>query len=166
MKPKPIKAVLLIFASIIAFACSRNDNEPTELPSTAYIFFDIKKSDGTDFAEGNIHYKAGGFNYDQEWWYDQDWRTMEKIYYPVQEKDFFIGEMYYIVEPFSEEGDGWFQQKKFIIKYLDSEVTDTIWIKDIAAYPHHRIDVLLNGELFYTCQSYDELIVQIIKEDF
>jgi hypothetical protein len=166
MKPKPIKAVLLIFASIIAFACSRNDNEPTELPSTAYIFFDIKKSDGINFEEGDITYKQGLLNYNQEWWYDQDWHLMEKRYLPHQEKDFFTGEMYYIVKPF-EEGDGWLKQKQYILKYLDTEVIDTLWVKDSVAYPnYHKIDIFLNGELYHTYQSYDELIVQITKEDF
>lgn len=83
-----------------------------------------------------------------------------------QEKDFFTGEMYYIVKPF-EEGDRWLKQKQYILKYLDTEVIDTLWVKDSVAYPnYHKIDVFLNGELYHTYQSYGELIVQITKEDF
>lgn len=172
------KIILTILAGIIFFACNKDDDDnPMELPEIAFIEFDIKKADGTVFEEGNIYFKEGFFNYDQEWWYDQEWHVMKKEYSSVQEKYFFIGEIgiyfgssYYIDLvglPFSEEGDGWLKQKKFILKYLDTEVIDTIWVKDSVAYPnYHKIDILLNGDLYYSCHSYSELLVEITKEEF
>lgn len=161
------KIILTMLAGITFFACNKDDGDsPMELPETAFIEFDIKRADGTVFEEGDIYFKAGGFNYDQEWWYDQEWHVMKKEYSSVQEKDFFIGEMYYIAEPFAKEGDGWLKQKKFILKYLDTEVIDTIWVRDSAVYPHHKIDILLNGDLYYSCQSYGELLVEITKDEF
>ena len=48
---------VLIFASIIVFACSKKDDEKGDgYPGVFNLYFDLKKSDGTPFEQGEVFF--------------------------------------------------------------------------------------------------------------
>src|SRR5690606_25330701 len=121
-------------------------------PGVFYLYFDLKKSDGTSFEEGEVFYfqqhEINGklFNYTEEW------SVLNKTLNELLGQELYFGPCgefphgwEYGDEP--DDGSQWVNKTYVYLKYMDTEITDTIVLRDSTHYPEYRYyDLFLNGE--------------------
>ena len=67
------KVIILALTGILILACSKKDDETGGgYPASLFLYFDIKKSDGTPFEEGEVfyyqRYDGQPSNHPEEWY--------------------------------------------------------------------------------------------------
>jgi hypothetical protein len=161
--------ITLALTSILILACSKKDDQVgSGFPELASLYFDLKKSDGTSFEEGDIFYKEGIFNYDNELVFWEEWEILKK------DNAYFSGPIFPVgweAEDAPEVGSEWVKKRYYILKYLDTEVIDTIMVRDSTQYPEYRyFDIYLNNEIIkrYTQEESADFswLVSLTKDEF
>jgi hypothetical protein len=163
------KIILTAFVCSIIFACSKDDsNEPQNLPKSAFVHFELLKLDGTSFNQGDIEYKTGGYDSQGHLVFSSEWMVLPKI-----EESYFGNIEFQLGPGYSPitEGTEWIYKKYVLLKYYDTEVIDTIIIRDSARYPEYRYyDIFLNNEIIqsYTQEEDGGLswLISLTKDEF
>ena len=170
------KIALIIFASIIAFACSKDD-KPQQVNDygSVDLYLDIFKSDGTPFEAGEILRQYITRDYEDNWMYVDYWLEMPKVTDRDSTKWYFgptgynpPNLNYYENIPNYEI----YSDAMDIIKYLDTDVIDTLYFRERLLWPNVNIEVFLNGILIdsYVSDSGYYMprpwVIEIAKDEF
>jgi|SRR5690554_2230463 hypothetical protein len=167
------KVIILALTGILILACSKKDDETGGgYPASLFLYFDIKKSDGTPFEEGEVFYYQ---RYDgQPSNHPEEWYVLNKTLNELLGQELYFGPcgeyMYgweYGDEP--DAGSQWVTKTYVYLKYMDTEVIDTIVLRDSIYYPEYRyFDLFLNGEkIEYTmAPNQIEWLVSLTKDEF
>lgn len=168
--------IVIAFASMMIIACSKkgDDTGSGGIPGDIRLYFDLKKSDGTPFEEGEIQFfqaiEQDGHYYEES----LEWLVLDKSIYEYFGEEVFFGPCgYYMVgwEPGDEPENGsqWVNKIYVYLKYMDTEVIDTIMLRDSTQYPEYSYyDLFLNGEEIEYSMSPSQLewLISIIKDEF
>lgn len=160
-----MKKIIILLTGLLIFGCNDNDELKGD-PPAAYLFFNLKKSDGSSFEGGEVFYKGGYNNYAGEIVFWENWFSLEKV-----ETNF--GLYFEYPEIRLMEWDIYDRYDHYIVlKYMESEITDTVLIREsITQNPKKRnLEFFLNGEKVVPQNpenSYNwTYIMTITKEEF
>lgn len=174
---KTIKTVFtLVLVSIMVFACSKNDDKENTggFPGFFLLYFDLTKSDGTPFEEGEVLYTQQYETNGEHSNFPEEWHVLKKTLNELLGQEFYFGpcgEYMYGWEDGDEPAHGsqWVNKTYVYLKYMDTEVIDTIVLRDSIHYPEYRYyDLYLNGEKieYSTAPNNIEWLISITKDEF
>ncbi|MEX0996969.1 MAG: hypothetical protein WDZ45_07965 [Flavobacteriaceae bacterium] len=167
--------MLIVLASIIAIACSKKGDDISEnYPGVLNLYIDLKKSDGTPFEEGEISsFQEYEFNGEYAGG-SIEWLVLEKrLKESLGQEPYFGPCIDYMFgwesgeEP--DHGSQWVNKIYLYLKYMNTEIIDTIMLRDSANYPEYRhYNLYLNGEEieYSTAPNNIEWLITITKEEF
>lgn len=165
----------LIFASIIVFACSQKDDEKGDgYPGVFNLYFDLKKSDGTPFEQGEVFFSQQYETNGELYSFTEGWEVLNKTVNELLGQELYFGpcgEYMFGWEDGDEPDNGsqWVNKTYVYLKYMGTEVIDTIVLRDSTHYPKYRhYDLFLNGEEieYTTAPNNIEWLISIAKEEF
>lgn len=139
--------LLLTLTCAIVFACSKQDDAiDSELPGMVSMYFDMKKSNGKSFEEGDIFFNQGIYSNDNEWVIGEEWLTLQHGEF----RDYFGPILFplYWQDSGEEKGTELIRERYYLFKYPESETIDSLFVqgkKRVGEYQYY-FDMFLNGE--------------------
>lgn len=167
------KEFLLIVICILGFSCSQENHKSVAGdPADIHLFLELFNSDGTPMKEGDVFHWQQYEDNGKLSAHPEEWHLLRKTYNERLGSDLYFmpeGEFRYGWELGEEPkiGTRWVNKAFLYLKYANSDVVDTLVVRDSLHYPEYRyFDLFLNGEKYENFLNISmEWLVTITKEE-
>lgn len=146
--------IISIFSLLLTTACNKEENNTSSgFPAIYNMYFDLQRTDGTSFNEGEIEAKSAYLNEDGELIIQEEWHELpvNSDYSDILDKRVFgpfeLG-MGWESGQEPPVGTEWVNNHFLLLRYQGIAEIDTLRSKNSAKYPdYYYFDIFKNEEL-------------------